>query len=136
VLREDELAVGEDVEDAAIAPDELGLDAEPLGERGLQTGGPGPVVSAAAVVDGDLHAESPGWPFARLCSADRASCGRRVQRRPRSVKGGRFPPRGPSVTGVRAVDRARERVDAILELEYSRRVATAGVLASHGRRIP
>jgi hypothetical protein len=55
VLGEDELAVGDDVEDAVIALEELRLDAERLPDVGRQTGGPRQIVSAYAVLDGDVH---------------------------------------------------------------------------------
>ncbi len=56
VLREDALAVDSDVEDAAATADQLdlGLGMTAL-QLGLQTGGPGLVVSNAAVLDDDLH---------------------------------------------------------------------------------
>jgi hypothetical protein len=55
VLREHELAVGSDIENAVRALDELGLDAERLPDLGRQTDGPGQVVSGNAVGDGDFH---------------------------------------------------------------------------------
>jgi hypothetical protein len=55
VLREDESLALVDVEDAAGAAHELGIDAGLLLDLGRQTGGPGKVVSSSAVVDGDLH---------------------------------------------------------------------------------
>ncbi|MGH7287521.1 MAG: hypothetical protein ACREI8_05820 [Myxococcota bacterium] len=55
VLAEDALAVGADVEDAVITSQQLGRDAELLLDRGRQTGGLRQVVSAPAVVNGDLH---------------------------------------------------------------------------------
>jgi hypothetical protein len=60
VLGEDQPAVGDDVEDAAIALQELRLDAERLPDVGRQTGGPWQIVSAYAVLDGDLH-RMPAW---------------------------------------------------------------------------
>ena len=59
VLREDEVAVGDDVEDAAAAFDQLGLDTELALQPGLQTGGLGQVVSLHAVGDGDPHRAQP-----------------------------------------------------------------------------
>ena len=55
LLGEDRLAVDADDEDAAAAADELTVDAELLLQRGRQTGGPGKVVSNAAVVDANVH---------------------------------------------------------------------------------
>ena len=55
MLGEDQLTVGHDVEDAVVALDELCLDSQLPGERGLQTGGPREVVSTNAVGDRDLH---------------------------------------------------------------------------------
>jgi hypothetical protein len=52
---EELLIVGADDEDAAGAAHELGLDAELLPDLGRQTGGPGKVVSNAAVVDSNVH---------------------------------------------------------------------------------
>lgn len=57
VLREHELAVGRDVEDAATSLHELGLDAQSLPDLGRQTDGAWQVVSGHAVGDGDFHAE-------------------------------------------------------------------------------
>jgi hypothetical protein len=56
VSREDDRAIDLDVEDAAAALDENGLDAGPSLQLGRQTGGPWKVVSDAAVRDRDLHA--------------------------------------------------------------------------------
>jgi hypothetical protein len=55
VLREHELAVGGDVEDAAAALRELRLDAQLLLDPGSQTDRPRQVVSGHAVRDDDLH---------------------------------------------------------------------------------
>ena len=54
-LGEDELAVGDDVELAPGADDQLRVDAERLRDRGRQTGGLRKVVSNLAVADRDLH---------------------------------------------------------------------------------
>ena len=51
VLREDELAVGDDVELATRARGHVGVDAERLLDRGRQTGGLWQVVSHLAVAD-------------------------------------------------------------------------------------
>ena len=51
----DPVSIDLDVEDPAIALDELGLDAELVFQRGRQTGGLGQVVSACAVGDGRSH---------------------------------------------------------------------------------
>jgi len=59
VLGVDQHAVRADVEHAAAAFDQLGLDPEPLLDLGRQTGGLGQVASAAAVVDGDSHRGPP-----------------------------------------------------------------------------
>jgi hypothetical protein len=64
VLAEDSLAVDDHVEDAVVTPNQLGLLAELLLDRGRQTGGLRQVVSAPAVVDGDLHAFPIGQSFA------------------------------------------------------------------------
>jgi hypothetical protein len=45
----------DDIEHAAAAADELRLDTEFLFDRGRQTGGPGKVVSNAAVFDRQVH---------------------------------------------------------------------------------
>jgi hypothetical protein len=55
-FREDHPAVGDDVEDTAAPFDEIRLDAEMLPDCGRQTGGPGQVVSLAAIGDGQVHA--------------------------------------------------------------------------------
>jgi len=52
---EENEVVGGDDEDAAAAADELTVDPEVLLDRGRQTGGPGKVVSNAAVVDSNAH---------------------------------------------------------------------------------
>jgi len=54
-LAEDQLAVDADVEDAAAALDQLGLDAELALDCVRQTGGLGKVVSLAAVLDRHFH---------------------------------------------------------------------------------
>lgn len=54
-LREEELAVAGDLEGSAVARDELDLDGERFLDGGRQTGGPGKVVSADAVLDRDIH---------------------------------------------------------------------------------
>ena len=55
VLREDLLSVDLDVEDAALAGDDLGLQPELALNRGRQTGGLWPIVSTNAIGDGDVH---------------------------------------------------------------------------------
>ena len=55
VLAEDEVAVETDVEDAATALDQLGLNAVLLLDHLRQTGGFGQVVSFSAVFDGHFH---------------------------------------------------------------------------------
>jgi len=55
VLGVHQLAVGNDVEDAARTFDEFGLNLEPLFQIGRQTGGPGVVVSGDAVGNADVH---------------------------------------------------------------------------------
>ena len=55
LLREDQIAVGNDLEDTAAAIDQLCLDAELALDGGRQTGGLGAVVSFHAVFDGDSH---------------------------------------------------------------------------------
>jgi hypothetical protein len=52
-LGEDEVVPHGDFEDAPVAADQLGCDAELLLDFGRQTGGAGVVVSARAVLDGD-----------------------------------------------------------------------------------
>jgi hypothetical protein len=59
VFRVDQRAVCGDIEYAAAAPDELGLDAELFGDFGRQTGGPGQITSAHAVLDRDAHRQAP-----------------------------------------------------------------------------
>jgi hypothetical protein len=49
-----------DVEDTAVALDELRLHSEGFADPGRQPGGLGPVVSAYAVGDGDLHRHGSG----------------------------------------------------------------------------
>lgn len=58
VLAEDELAVDDDIEDAAPARDELRLDLERILDLGRQTGGTGQIVSLLAVGDLDSHDHS------------------------------------------------------------------------------
>jgi hypothetical protein len=60
-LREEGVVADGDDEDAAGTADEIGLEAEGLPDRGRQTGGPGKVVSNAAVVDSNAHAQ--WYPF-------------------------------------------------------------------------
>jgi len=59
LLREDELAIQFDVEDAASALDQLGADAEPLLQLVRQTGGAGQIISGYAILDrnvfGHIH---------------------------------------------------------------------------------
>ena len=54
LLGEDQLIADRDLEDASVAPDQLGLDAELLLELVRQTGGTGVVVSDGAVLDDDV----------------------------------------------------------------------------------
>jgi len=63
-LREDQLAVALDLEDSARGFDEARFDVELLLDLGRQTGGPGEIVSDAAVFDLDSHAVwSPSAPI-------------------------------------------------------------------------
>ena len=55
VLREDQPAIGDNVKHPVITSDQFRFDTEFSGERGLQTGGSGKVVSADAVRNRDLH---------------------------------------------------------------------------------
>ena len=55
MLAVDQLAIGDDIEDASSAGDERRLDAESLLDRGRQTGGLRFVVSLHAVGDADFH---------------------------------------------------------------------------------
>ena len=55
VFREYQNAVGDDIEHAVGAFDQLRLRLELLRDLGRQTGGPGQVVSTHAVGDGDMH---------------------------------------------------------------------------------
>jgi hypothetical protein len=55
MLREEELAVDDDVEDPIVSLKERGLYARVLVNSGRQTGGLGEVVSAYAIGDLDLH---------------------------------------------------------------------------------
>ena len=57
LLAPDLLAVHVNIEDAAGAFDELGLDAVGLLDRSRQTGGLGQIVSLRAILDGDGHHE-------------------------------------------------------------------------------
>jgi hypothetical protein len=65
LLREDEIAVDDDVEDASRALDELGPDAESCFQLVRQTGGARQVASSAAVLDGDVfgHIDVPLRPI-------------------------------------------------------------------------
>jgi hypothetical protein len=54
LLREEQLVIDGDLEDAAAAPDQLGLDAEPAFNLRRQTGGARVVVSHRAVFDANL----------------------------------------------------------------------------------
>jgi len=54
LLGKDQVVPDGDLEDASAAADELGLDAELLLDLSRQTGGAGIVVSARAVLDGDM----------------------------------------------------------------------------------
>ena len=66
MLREQQLTIDSDVEDAAAAGFQLGVDPEGLLQFGRQTGGCGLVVSDRAVLDVDLHAPTlsrPGYCF-------------------------------------------------------------------------
>jgi len=60
LLREDLPAVDDDVEDAARARDQGGVDAESPLQLGRETRGPRLVVSNGAVGDLDLHRTLPG----------------------------------------------------------------------------
>jgi hypothetical protein len=55
VLGEDECAIGDHVEDAVVALEELRLDAERPPDVDRQTGSPRQVVSAYAVLDSYMH---------------------------------------------------------------------------------
>ena len=55
LLGVDEIVADGDFEDAAAAADKLRLDTELLLDFSRQTGGPGEVVSAGAVLDGDVR---------------------------------------------------------------------------------
>ena len=55
VLREDKVSIGDDVEDAVVAFDQLGFNSQFLRQPGPQTGGARKVVSAYAVRDRDVH---------------------------------------------------------------------------------
>ena len=61
LLREDQLSVHRDLEDASGSLEELGLDTEPGLDLLRQTGGAREVVSDAAVLDGDTlgHGRAP-----------------------------------------------------------------------------
>ena len=56
VLREYFVAVAENIEDAIAAFDKLDIDVRLCRQLGLQTGGPGQVVSTHAVGNADPHA--------------------------------------------------------------------------------
>jgi hypothetical protein len=59
VLGVDQRAVSRDVEYAAAALDEIGLDAEIPGDCGRQTGGLGQITSAHTVIDDYAHRQAP-----------------------------------------------------------------------------
>jgi hypothetical protein len=59
MLREEQLAVGHDIEDARVSHDQLGFDVELIANRGRQTGGLRLVVSTPAVRDGQTHGIIP-----------------------------------------------------------------------------
>ena len=67
VLTEHERTVCLDVEDAAGALDQLGLDVESLLDGFRQTGGLGQVVSRYTIGDADGHSSIPAWLLARVC---------------------------------------------------------------------
>lgn len=58
VFGEDTMVAGEDIEDPATAADQLGVVSKLRFDLGRQTGGPGQVVSDAAVMNDDLHFDS------------------------------------------------------------------------------
>jgi hypothetical protein len=66
VLRVHERAIDIHVEDASVARDERGLDAEFLLDRIRQTGGDRVVVSGLAVLDGNAHDIPPSARSVRL----------------------------------------------------------------------
>jgi len=55
VLREEQIAIDGDVEDAPVATNQVDGDADLPLDFGRQTGGPGKIVSTPAVGDRDLH---------------------------------------------------------------------------------
>jgi hypothetical protein len=55
VLGKDQLSIGDDVKDAALALDQLGLDAELFTDQGRQTGGLREKLSGYAIGDRDTH---------------------------------------------------------------------------------
>jgi len=55
VLREDLVAIDDDVEDAAVAWDDLAVNSQLALDRRRQTGGVWPVVSTDAIGNGDVH---------------------------------------------------------------------------------
>jgi hypothetical protein len=67
LLREDELAVQLDVEDAAAALDQRGAGPEPLLQLVRQTGGAGQIVSSHAILDGDVFGHRRLLPCLSLC---------------------------------------------------------------------
>jgi len=67
LLREDELAVQLDVEDAAGALDQRGASPEPLLQLVRQTGGAGQIVSSHAILDGDVFGHRRLLPCLSLC---------------------------------------------------------------------
>lgn len=79
LLREDELAVEDDLELSAGTLDERGIEATRLLDLGRQTGGPGQVVSLHAVGDLELHRASWGsWGRVRPMSPLDYTLGPRV----------------------------------------------------------
>jgi hypothetical protein len=67
LLREDELAVQLDLEDAAATLDQRGAGPESLLQLIRQTGGAGQIVSSHAILDGDVFGHRRLLPCLSLC---------------------------------------------------------------------
>jgi len=70
LLGEERFAVRNDLENTAVATNQLGLDTELLSQGGRQTGGPWQVVSMPAIFDRYLHTR-PAPPYACLAAVAR-----------------------------------------------------------------
>jgi len=74
LLREDELAVQLDLEDAAAALDQRGASSELLLQLVRQTGGAGQIVSSHAILDGDVFGHRRLLPLPESMSDPQREC--------------------------------------------------------------